>query len=63
MKLARFADAAEAANCDAYLKTQGLIVRQVGSYKLPHCLRITVGTETEVKAVQASLAKFVAASK
>ena len=40
--LARFADAAEAEACDAYLQSQGLLVRRVAGYKLPHCLRITV---------------------
>ncbi|MCA3553647.1 MAG: aminotransferase class I/II-fold pyridoxal phosphate-dependent enzyme, partial [Rhodobacter sp.] len=56
--LARFADAAEAANCDAYLKTQGLIVRQVGSYKLPHCLRITVGDESSCRRIVHAVAQF-----
>ena len=56
--LARFADAAEAANCDAYLKTQGLIVRQVGSYKLPHCLRITVGDESSCRRIAHAVAQF-----
>ncbi len=56
--LARFADAAEAMNCDAYLKTQGLIVRQVGGYKLPHCLRITVGDESSCRRVVHAVAQF-----
>jgi histidinol-phosphate aminotransferase len=56
--LARFADAAEAQNCDAYLKTQGLIVRQVGGYKLPHCLRITVGDESSCRRVVHAIAQF-----
>ena len=43
--LARFADTAEAEACDAYLKAEGLIVRRVAGYKLPNCLRITVGDE------------------
>ncbi len=41
--LARFADAAEAQACDAYLKARGLLVRQVAGYGLPQCLRMTVG--------------------
>jgi hypothetical protein len=48
----------EAANCDAYLKTQGLIVRQVGSYKLPHCLRITVGDESSCRRIVHAVAQF-----
>ena len=39
----------------------GLIPRMVAGYGLPEHLRITIGTETEVKAVRDSLARFVAA--
>ena len=56
--LARFADAAEAENCDAYLRSQGLIVRQVGGYRLPHCLRITVGDEASCRRVVHAIAQF-----
>jgi histidinol-phosphate aminotransferase len=39
----------EAANAaDAFLRTNGIIVRKVGGYGLPHCLRVTVGTAEEV---------------
>lgn len=56
--LARFADAPEAEACDDYLKSQGLIVRRVGSYKLPHCLRITVGDEASCRRVVHAIAQF-----
>ncbi|PZR00705.1 MAG: histidinol-phosphate transaminase [Cereibacter sphaeroides] len=56
--LARFADAAEAERCDAYLKSQGLIVRQVAGYKLPHCLRITIGDESSCRRVVHAVAQF-----
>jgi histidinol-phosphate aminotransferase len=56
--LARFADAAEAEGCDAYLRSQGLIVRQVAGYKLPHCLRITVGDESSCRRVAHAVAQF-----
>ena len=46
-----------------WLMNDGLIPRMIAGYGLPEHLRITIGTEAEVKAVQASLAKFVAASK
>jgi histidinol-phosphate aminotransferase len=39
-------------------KTQGLIVRQVGSYKLPHCLRITVGDESSCRRIVHAVAQF-----
>jgi histidinol-phosphate aminotransferase len=35
----------------------------IAGYGLPEFLRITVGTESEVKAVKDSLARFVAAGK
>lgn len=49
--LARFRDKQEAVACDAYLKTQGIIVRLVAGYKLPNCLRITVGDEASCRRV------------
>lgn len=56
--LARFADAAEAEACDAYLQGQGLIVRRVSGYKLPHCLRITIGDESSCRRVAHAMAQF-----
>ena len=56
--LARFADVAEAEACDAYLRDQGLIVRRVASYKLPHCLRITIGDESACRRVAHAVAQF-----
>jgi histidinol-phosphate aminotransferase len=56
--LARFADPDEAMACDAYLKTQGLIVRPVAGYKLPHCLRITVGDESACRQVVHAVRQF-----
>ncbi|MEM7242165.1 MAG: histidinol-phosphate transaminase [Pseudomonadota bacterium] len=50
---------AEAAN--AALARQGLIVRQVSSYNLPECLRITIGTEENCKSVIAVLSEFMEA--
>jgi histidinol-phosphate aminotransferase len=56
--LARFADAAEAEACDAFLQAQGLIVRRVSGYKLPHCLRITIGDESSCRRVAHAMAQF-----
>ncbi|SEN35454.1 histidinol phosphate aminotransferase apoenzyme [Pseudorhodobacter antarcticus] len=56
--LARFADAAEAEACDLFLRDQGLIVRRVAGYKLPHCLRITVGDESACRRVAHAVAQF-----
>ena len=49
--LARFASPEEAEACDDYLQSQGLIVRRVAGYKLPNCLRITVGDEPSCRRV------------
>ena len=56
--LARFADAAEAAACDDFLQSRGVIVRRVASYGLPHCLRITVGDEAGCHRVIEGIAAF-----
>jgi histidinol-phosphate aminotransferase len=42
------------------MMNDGLIPRMVAGYGLPEHLRITIGTEAEVKAVRESLARFVA---
>ena len=59
--LVRFADAARAAAANDYLQTKGIIVRGVGGYGLPDCLRITVGTEDQNRAVLDALSEFAAA--
>ena len=56
--LARFASPDEAEACDAFLQAQGLIVRRVAGYKLPHCLRITVGDEASCRRVAHAVAQF-----
>jgi histidinol-phosphate aminotransferase len=56
--LARFASADEAEACDAFLQSKGLIVRRVAGYKLPHCLRITVGDEAGCRRVAHAVAQF-----
>ncbi|SDW80357.1 histidinol-phosphate transaminase [Roseicitreum antarcticum] len=56
--LARFADQADAESCDLFLQREGLIVRRVGSYGLPECLRITVGDEATCRRVVHAVAQF-----
>ncbi|NTT88158.1 histidinol-phosphate transaminase [Tabrizicola fusiformis] len=56
--LARFASPEDAEACDAFLQAQGLIVRRVSSYKLPHCLRITVGDEASCRRVAHAIGQF-----
>ena len=60
--LARFADTAEAEACDAWLRQEGVIVRKVAGYKLPHCLRITVGDEASCRRVAHLVGQFKARS-
>ncbi|MDQ2067406.1 histidinol-phosphate transaminase [Xinfangfangia sp. CPCC 101601] len=56
--LARFSSTEEAQACDAFLQAEGLIVRQVAGYNLPHCLRITIGDEASCRRVAHAVAKF-----
>ena len=56
--LARFASPEEAEACDSFLQAQGLIVRRVASYKLPHCLRITIGDEASCRRVAHAIGQF-----
>ena len=56
--LARFGSVAEAEACDAYLKSQGLIVRPVAGYNLAEALRITVGDEIACRRVVAAVREF-----
>jgi histidinol-phosphate aminotransferase len=51
---ARGADAA-----DRFLKQRAIIVRKVAAYGLPDCLRVTIGTEADNRAVVAALTDFL----
>ena len=55
-----FGSKERAAAANDWLMKDGLIPRMVGGYGLPEFLRITIGTEAEVKMVRDSLTKFVA---
>jgi histidinol-phosphate aminotransferase len=57
--LADFETAERAAAADAHLRSRGIIVRAVKSYGLPQCLRITIGTDEECRAVTEALREFV----
>ena len=48
---------AEAA--DSYLKTRGIIVRRVAGYGLPDCLRISIGTEEEMRTLVRNMSDFL----
>ena len=48
----------DAIAADAHLKSKGIIMRRVAGYGLPNALRMTIGTESDNKAVVAALAAF-----
>ena len=52
-------DGKGAAACDEFLKSRGIILRRVVSYGLPDCLRLTIGTADENRAVVAAMAAFL----
>ncbi|SMX31617.1 histidinol-phosphate transaminase [Actibacterium lipolyticum] len=56
--LARFTSPDEAEACDEWLKSKGIIVRRVAGYKLPNCLRITVGDEASCRRVAHAVRAF-----
>jgi histidinol-phosphate aminotransferase len=60
--LADFATPDRATAADAFLRRWGVIARCVGSYGLPHCLRITIGTAEEVSLAADALSAFMADS-
>jgi histidinol-phosphate aminotransferase len=49
-----------AQEADAFLTARGLVLRQVGAYKLPNALRMSVGTEEANRLVVAALEEFLA---
>jgi len=57
--LADFGTAERASAADAALRARGVIVRAMGAYSLPQCLRITIGTAEECRMVQEALTEFM----
>ena len=52
-----------AKDADAFLTKRGLVLRQVSAYKLPHALRMTVGTEEANRLVVKALNEFLGKSE
>jgi histidinol-phosphate aminotransferase len=52
-----------AKDADAFLTKRGLILRQVGAYKLPNALRMTVGSEEANRLVVKALGEFLGQSR
>ncbi|HVJ52989.1 MAG TPA: histidinol-phosphate transaminase [Aliidongia sp.] len=57
--LVHFRDEQEADGAFEYLKQRGILARKVGAYRLPQCLRISIGLEDEMRLAIAALAKFL----
>jgi histidinol-phosphate aminotransferase len=53
----------DAKAADAFLMARGLILRRLESYNLPHCLRLSIGSEEANRAVVAALADFVGGAR
>jgi histidinol-phosphate aminotransferase len=61
--IVRFPDAPRNADAAAaFLQARGILTRKMGGYHLPEWLRITVGTEEEMRIVVAAIATFLGAS-
>ncbi len=58
--LADFLTPEIATAADQFLRARGLIVRPMGAYHLPHCLRLTIGTTEECDLLAAALTDFQA---
>jgi histidinol-phosphate aminotransferase len=56
--LVEFADADAA---ELFVKSRGIILRKMAAYGLSDCLRITIGTEAETRALASALADFARA--
>jgi histidinol-phosphate aminotransferase len=57
--LLHFDDEMQAGAADRFLLDRGLILRAVGAYGLPHCLRLTVGTGEANRLVVEAVKDFV----
>lgn len=57
--LIHFPDPSAAEAADEFLSARGLVLRSVANYGLPHCLRLTVGSEEANRRVAHALAEFM----
>jgi histidinol-phosphate aminotransferase len=57
--LADFGSTEIASAADGFLRRRGIIVRRVGGYGLPHCLRVTIGESEENGLVIEALEAFM----
>lgn len=57
--LVSFKDAQEAEACRLFLKERGILVRQMGAYKLPESLRISIGSGEEMELACAAIKEYL----
>ena len=57
--LVTFENADQAESCRQFLKSQGILVRQMGAYKLPESLRISIGTGEEMGLAVAAIKEYL----
>ena len=56
--LVDFVSSGQAAAAFDFLRQRGLVVRPMGGYGLPGCLRITIGTAEQMELTAATLAQW-----
>jgi histidinol-phosphate aminotransferase len=61
--LLEFNNESTATKADAFLSARGFILRAMRAYRLPNCLRLTVGSEAANRGVVGALAEFVRAER
>lgn len=57
--LVNFGHADKAENLRLYLKDEGILIRQMGAYGLPTCLRISMGLEEEMELVIEAITVYI----
>lgn len=57
--LVSFETADQAESCRQFLKGRGILVRQMGAYKLPESLRISIGTGEEMQLATAAIKEYL----
>jgi histidinol-phosphate aminotransferase len=57
--LVSFEDAQNAEGCRLFLKERGILVRQMGAYKLPESLRISIGSGEEMELAYAAIKEYL----
>ncbi len=57
--LIEFESAEIAESCRLSLKSRGILVRQMGAYKLPDCLRVSIGTGEEMQLATTAIKEYL----